>query len=456
MNRYQDINNYFAKYVNAYAETANKDRKYFTDSFLQKGVPPQSNELWRNFNWNKIIENTYTIKTQPDDFQLSDSVFSCDIQNIDTYMFTFMNGWYVHNNAPLTIFPNGIIIGSFRHATAQYASLIQHYMEQSKKQSHSGMFDMASALYQDGCFIYIPDNVKFTQPIQMVNVVNNSNNLFINMKNLVIVGKNASLSLIHCDDTIQSGHTLINTATELFVEDNAELVYFKLENEDKKTMLINDSTIYQGKKSRVCTFSNVFNGGVVHNSLYSHLLGEGADIDMNGLYLVDKQQNVVNCVSVNHHVENCTSHQLYNGIMDDDSQAGFVGHIYVAQDAQKTEAYQVNHNILLTDRATINTKPFLEIYADDVKCSHGATVGQLDEDAVFYMRSRGICEKNAKMLLMHAFAKEVVDKISIAPLVGYTENLVEKRLSGQTLFCAGCTKVCEQKPIHFEIKMPEL
>lgn len=456
MNQYTDINNYFAQYIAAFPQAQQGERKYFAQNFAHKGVPDRSNEMWRGFQWNTILNQQYEVQTTPDAYHIANSVFSCDIHDIDTYMFTFLNGWYVHNNAPLTIFPNGVIIGSMRAAMSSHASLIEHYIALSQAHTHSGMFDLASAMYQDGFFIYIPDNVKFTKPVQMVNVVNSTRNLFINMKNMVIVGKNASLKLIHCDDTVQNAHTLMNTATEIFVDDDAEVDYFKLENKDELSILINDSTIYQNHNTQVHTFTNVFNGGCIHNSLHSHLLGEGANVDMNGLYLVDKQQNITNCVSVMHHVSNCTSHQLYNGIMDDEAKAGFIGHIYVAPDAQKTEAYQINHNVLLTDNATITTKPFLEIYADDVKCSHGATVGQLDDQAVFYMRSRGICEKNAKMLLMHAFAKEVVDKISILPLVDYTENLVEKRLSGQTLFCAGCTKQCDNKAIHFEVKMPEL
>lgn len=451
----QEINKYFSKYITN-IDTNDTNRKYFAEQFAQNGVPDHNNEMWQRFPWENILANNYKVNQEPEKYRPVNEFFRCNIDNIEAHLFAFLNGWYVHNNVPLTIFPSGVIVGSFRHAIMAYPQLIQPYIQRCKNQTHSSMFDLASAIYQDGFFVYIPDNIDFKQVIQMVNIVNTQNNLFINMKNMVIVGKNASLKLIHCDDTIESGNTLINTATEIFLEDGARVDYYKLENKDAKSILINDSTIYQGTDTHVNTYTNVFNGGIIHNSLNSHLLGQGGNINLNGLYLVDKKQDVTNCLSVNHHVSNCHSEQLYNGIMDDEAHSQFLGHIYVAPDAQKTEAYQTNHNILFSEKATAYTKPFLEIYADDVKCSHGATIGQLNDEAIFYMRCRGICERNAKTLLLHAFTKEVVDKITIDSLIDYTENLVQRRLNGQNITCNNCTQNCENRSINFEVQMPEL
>jgi len=311
-------------------------------------------------------------------------------------------------------------------------------------------------LWKDGLFVYVPDNLHVAKPIQLVNLVKTQQDLFINPKNLIIVGKNASLKLIHCDDTLESSHSLINGTTDILVEENANLDYFKLENKDNKSVLINNLNVYQYAFSTVNTHTNTFNGGLVHNTISANLLEEHATISLNGLFLADKEQNVRNCLSINHYASNCTSRQLYNGILDDAAKAHFVGHIYVAPDAQKTEAYQLNHNILLTDEAEISTKPFLEIYADDVKCSHGATVGQLDDNAIFYLRSRGICEKNARTLLMHAFAQEVIGKINIDSLQSYIADLVEKRLTGQPIICTRCALHCENKPVEFKVNMPEV
>lgn len=180
--------------------------------------------------------------------------------------------------------------------------------------------------------------------------------------------------------------------------------------------MINSTVFRQAKDSRLSTHGTVLNGGLIRNDIYVDINGENCDSNIYGLYLVDKNQHVDNQIQVNHLKPNSTSNELFKGIIDDHARAVFNGHVHVHRDAQKTNAYQSNKNLLLTDKAIVNTKPFLEIYADDVKCSHGATVGQLDQDALFYIRSRGISYDNARLLLMYAFAAEVINKITIEPL----------------------------------------
>ena len=454
------INKYFSQFIDTQVESGSEAmdeiRRREAISFRENGIPCKNDEMWRHFPWEKITQNAYSIQQNAEPYLPVDSFFNCEAHNIDSYLFAFLNGFYIHKNAPLTVFPNGLIIGSLQAATLHYAELIADAMQKMKNEQYSAMHSLNQTLWKDGLFVYVPDNLQVGKPIQLVNLVKTQQDLFINPKNLIIVGKNASLKLIHCDDTLESKHSLINGTTDILVEENANLDYFKLENKDNQSVLMNHLNVYQYADSTVNTHTHTFNGGLVHNTISSYLLGEYAHISLNGLFLADKEQNVSNCLSINHYAGNCTSKQLYNGILDDAAKAHFIGHIYVAPDAQKTEAYQLNHNILLTDEAKISSKPFLEIYADDVKCSHGATVGQLDNDAVFYLRSRGICEKNARMLLMHAFAKEVVDKIKIDSLQQYVEDLVEKRLTGQPIACTQCTLCCDNKPIEFKVNIPEV
>jgi len=447
------VNQYFSRFIGNPKE---EDRRKEAEFFNKKGVPARDNEMWRDFSWEKIIDNNYTLQQQADDYQPVETFFNCAIQNIDSYMFTFLNGWYVHKNIPLTIFPNGVTIGSLKAAKDISNPLILPYLHDMEKTTHTGLYHLNGALWQDGFFIYIPDNVHLDRPIQMANLVKTHQNLFINTRNLVIVGKNASLKLIHCDDTLESKNTLINGVTEIIVDKNSHFDYFKFENKENNSVLLNNVQIYQYADTEVNTNTHTFNGGLVHNTIQCSLLQPHSSINFNGLYMADKNQNVTNCLRVNHLASNTTSRQLYNGMIDDAASARFVGHIFVAPDAQKTEANQLNRNILLTDESSIITKPFLEIYADDIKCSHGATVGQLDETAIFYLRSRGICEKNARILLMHAFAKEIIDKISISSLIDYTEELARKRLTGENISCSLCAVCCENKPIDFEINMPEV
>ncbi|MDR0605484.1 MAG: Fe-S cluster assembly protein SufD [Bacteroidales bacterium] len=459
-----EVNTYFIQLMDKYlpsvleADTSamKQNRMEAARCFKDKGVPLRSNEMWRHFKWEKIIQNTYNIQQQADAYRPVETFFNCAIRDIDAYMFTFLNGWYVHNAAPLTRFPNGVIIGSLRSAKEHCLSLIQPCLQDMDNDLYTGLYHLNTALWQDGFFIYVPDYIHFDKPVQIANIVKTQDDLFINMRNLVIVGKNASLKLIHCDDTLENNNTLINGVTRIIVKQDACFDYVKMENEDNNSVLLNNIHIYQYGHSTVNTNTNTFNGGLVHNTIECSLLEPYASGHFNGLYMADKSQNVTNCLQINHYSSHCTSEQLYNGMIDDMASARFIGHIFVAPDAQKTEAYQLNRNILLTDEASIETKPFLEIYADDVKCSHGSTVGQLDDNAIFYLRSRGICEKNARILLMHAFAKEILDKITIPPLLDHTEELVRKRLRGEAISCTQCSMQCDNKVIDFEIKLPEI
>jgi Fe-S cluster assembly protein SufD len=245
----------------------------------------------------------------------------------------------------------------------------------------------------------------------MVNLIDADKRIFTNTRNLVIVGRNASLKLVHCDDSLSAHGSFVNTVTEFFVEDGGKLDFYKLQNKDEEATVITNNFIKQGRDSHTRSNTITLNGGLIRNDTLVKMNGRGGESEVYGLYLVDRRQFVDNHVFVDHAVSDCTSRQLFKGIADDNAHAVFNGHILVRQDAQHTEAYQNNNNIQLTDTAAIDIHPFLEIYADDVKCSHGATVGQLDTDALFYMKQRGICDHTARMLLMYSFAREVINRI---------------------------------------------
>ena len=216
-----------------------------------------------------------------------------------------------------------------------------------------------------------------------------------------------------------------------------------MQNQHNNTVQVSNSFVYQERDSRVSTNVITLHGGSIRNNLVVSLDGEGCENNSFGLFLADQEQHVDNFTFVNHMKPNCVSNQLYKGILDDKATGAFNGKIHVWKDAQKTIAYQKNNNILLTDDAKMNSKPQLEIYADDVKCSHGATVGQLDQDALFYLRSRGIDEKESRLLLMYAFAHEVVSKITVPALQERTDDLIDKRLRGELSRCYDCKMKCE-------------
>ncbi len=456
-----DINHYFLQYLPLFDN--NKDLDFFSkqrneaaNKFRELGMYDKKSEIWRDVNWNNIIKSKkFIVQKRADEYQPIENYFQCSTQDINAEMFAFLNGWYIHHNAPLTIFPDGSIFGSLCEAIVRFPDLVAACLGKNKDY-FNGLTEFNLASWKDGFFAYIPDNVHVKRPIQIVYIVNANENILIQPRNVISVGNNASVKIVHCDDSIESKETLINTVTEIYVGKSAQCDYFKLENKDNQTTLINHLLIHQEESSVVNTNTTVFNGGLVHNTIAVNLTEPKAEINTNGLYLVDKKQEISNALYIKHNAPECVSNQLYKGIIDDSAKAHFIGHVYVEKDAVKTEARQTNRNILLTDEAKVTTKPFLEIYTDDVKCSHGSTVGQLDDNAMFYLRTRGICRQNARLLLMYAFAKEIVDKISIKALSERTERLVRKRLAGEMITCNSCVQHCDKKNITFEIDIPEL
>jgi Fe-S cluster assembly protein SufD len=434
-------------------------RKKSFDDFLELDFPTTKMESWRNTDMKKILNRDYHICFEPEMEEIDfDKVFRCEVPDLDTHIISLYNGWYIYRDHPMLKLPNGTLIGSFARALKEYPELVLKHFNKHAKSKLNGFNALNTAYAQDGIFIYVPDNAEAYKTIQMVNILNKEDNLFVQNRNLVILGKNSKLTLVHCDDSHNHKSSLSNSVTEFYLNEGANLNHYKLQNLNDDTSLINSSFFHQEKDSNLATFAISLNGGLIRNDIHVKLNGENSHADVFGLYLTDKDQHVDNQVYIDHAVPNCTSNELFKGILDDHATAVFNGHILVRRDAQHTNAFQTNRNILLTDKATVHTKPFLEIYADDVKCSHGATVGQIDDNALFYIKSRGISEYNAKLLLMYAFAADVINKITITPLKERIDDLVKKRLRGELAICDQCVLHCknQEKQYEFEIDMSKL
>ncbi len=428
--------------------------------FQQQGFPDRSLEGWRNTNLSKALERDYHLYFEPDFLNKADleKVFHCEVPHLNTLMLSQLNGWYVSKNGKLEKKEDGTIIGSLAEARRQYPELVEKYYGKHSLDQKNSLSALNTAFAQDGIFIFVPDNTKLEKPIQMVSIINKDENLFVHIRNLIIVGNNSEITLVHCDDSIDQQASFTNALTEVFAGENASIDHYKLQNKNNNSTLINSMFFYQEAWSKVSTNAITLNGGIIRNDTHVLLNGEGAESDVLGIYLVDNDQHVDNKVFIDHAKPNCSSNELFKGIVDDYASAVFNGHIHVRKDSQKTTAFQANKNILLTDKAKVNTKPFLEIYADDVKCSHGATVGQLDTDAMFYLKSRGISEENSRMLLMYAFAAEVINKISIEALKIRIDDMVKKRLRGELSICDQCVLHCSQKenPVSFDIDLSKI
>jgi Fe-S cluster assembly protein SufD len=302
---------------------------------------------------------------------------------------------------------------------------------------------MNTAYAKDGYFLYIPKNVNIEKPIQIINLLKSDTDTFVTQRNLVVIEPGAKVQLILCDHTLNLNKYLSNSVTEIFVGENAILEYYTIQNQHNNSTSINSLFIKQEKYSNVTTQTMSLHGGLIRNNQKIIIAGENAEANMYGMAFLDRTQHIDNATRVIHAKPHCQSNQVYKYVLDDKSTGAFSGRIHVARDAQKTNAFQRNNNILLTDTATMQTKPQLIIDADDVKCSHGATVGQIDEEALFYLRARGIDEDIARMMMMNAFAHEVVQQIKVEALRERIDELIEKRLKGEVSRCHDCDYNCE-------------
>lgn len=432
--------------------------KAFT-AFRSTGFPDSSQEKWRNTSIEDLWEDTYEhqIGLMKSDRNVEE-LFRCEVHNFDTEIVSLLNGWHVNNDGDLRTLADGVIIGSIQSAMKAYPALFEKHFCQICDENPNGFVSINTAMMQDGVFIYVPDGVVADKTIQIIKMIDRKEQVFVQTRNLIVLGKNSQLSLMHCDDSINQQSSLVNTVTEIFLDENASLELYKLQNLNDQSGLVNSTFVRQMANSNLKTNTLTFNCGLIRNNITVHLDGAGAHADVLGLYLMDKQQHIDNQIQINHNVAHCTSNELFKGILDEEASAVFNGYIYVARDAQKTNAYQNNNNILLKPTATINTMPFLEIYADDVKCSHGATIGQLDQEAMFYLRSRGIAADNARLLLMYAFAADIINHISIEPLRQRIDDMVKKRLRGELSVCDKCILHCgaPEKQYHFDIDLSKL
>lgn len=426
--------------------------------FEKLGFPNQKMENWRFTDISPLLEVDFTFdftnRSRP--FNIDD-LFTCHVYDLDTYTLTLLNGWFVYSEAPLKKLQNGTIIGSLAKAMEEYPQLISLHIGAAADVSKMPLAALNSAFIQDGLFVYVPDGVEVEKPIQLVSVVDSHQPIMLQPRHLLIAGKNSKVTLVHCDHTLTNNVSFSNTVMEIFGAENAQIDHYKVQNKGSQSALFTTTCVNLYRNAKFASKLITLNGNLTRNCLNVKLLEEHADADLNGLYLVDKTQHVDNQISIEHAAPNCTSNQLFKGILDDKSKAVFSGLIHVRKQAQQTRAYQNNKNLLLTDEAKANIQPRLEIYADDVKCSHGATVGQLDTEAMFYLRSRGIGIEEARKLMMLAFADEVVQKISIPPLRNKISKLVEKRLSGQLSICDQCLLHCaDQGTATFKIDQSKL
>lgn len=296
--------------------------------------------------------------------------------------------------------------------------------------------------YGDDMNIRVEKNQVVERPIQIQSVVDMEEKGLVELNCRIEVESGAKVQIIHCDDTVGGQRSLSNNRMEIHIGENAEVDYYKLQNMNNQSGLIQQTFVTMEAHSRLNMGSFTLNGGHICNHVEVRMKGEGCELRADGLYLLDHEQRCENYIFVEHASPHCTSNEMYKGILDDSARAAFNGHVLVKDGAVKTEAFQSNRNILLTDKAHVDSKPFLEIYNDDVKCSHGSTTGQLDAQAMFYLQTRGISSRTARTMLSYAFCDEVIRGIRIPQLREAVEDMVKKRLHGELTPCSECAIRC--------------
>ncbi|MBL4752136.1 MAG: Fe-S cluster assembly protein SufD [Flavobacteriales bacterium] len=314
-------------------------------------------------------------------------------------------------------------ISSLREAILANHPAIEQYLTKLAGTKNTGLTALNTAFFSNGIFIHIPDNTIVEEPIRLPNQTWNVDGGIIHPRNLIVVGKNSSVSIISQTNTASA---LINTVEEIHISENAELKHYVLQDTDISQ--VTSSFVVQKRDSRYTKVTTTLNGTFIRNNVNIHLEGTGCEANLYGYYHINNKNQVDNHTIVEHKEPDCVSNELYVGLLDDNASGIFNGRVWVHQDAQRTNAFQSNKNILLSDNATMNTKPELEIYADDVKCSHGATIGQVDQEALFYLRSRGIPENIAMSMLLQGFSVEVTDKIADAKFKHEVVEMILQKL----------------------------
>ena len=428
-------------------ESMNAVRDEAFEDFCRQGFPSKKVERYKYTDIQKLFAPDYGVNLSRLQIPVDPyEAFRCDVPNLSTSLYFVVNDMFYRDEKPKGHLPEGVIVGSMR----DYPELVAKYYSKLAKTNDDAVTALNTMLAQDGMLVYVPKNVKVDRAIQVINILKATPNnaqrqvpdLMVNRRVLIILEANAEIKMLFCDHAADDRNFLATQVIEAYVGDNASLDLYCLEETHAKNVRVSNVYIDQGRDSRVNHNVITLHNGTTRNKLDLTFSGEGAECQCYGCVIADKQQHVDNNTLITHKVPHCTSNELYKYVLNDKAVGAFAGRVLVEHGAQKTSSQMTNQNLTATKEARMYTQPMLEIYADDVKCAHGSTVGQLNDAALFYMRQRGISLDEAKLLLQNAFINEVIDHMQLEPLRDRLHYLVEKRFRGELNKCDGC-KLCK-------------
>ena len=428
-------------------ESMNVVRDKAFEDFRKQGFPTKKVERYKYTDIQKLFEPDYGVNLSRLQIPVDPyEAFRCDVPNLSTSLYFVVNDMFFHDDKPKGHLPEGVIIGSMR----DYPELVAKYYTKLAKTSEDAITALNTMLAQDGLLVYVPKNTKVDRAIQVINILKATPqnaqrvvpDLMVNRRVLIVLEESAEIKMLFCDHAADDRNFLATQVIEAYVGENASLDLYCMEETHNKNVRLSNVYIVQQANSRVNHNVITLHNGITRNKLDLTFSGEGAECQCYGCVIADKQQHVDNNTLIVHKVPHCTSQELYKYVLDDKATGAFAGRVLVEHGAQKTTSQMTNQNLTATKEARMYTQPMLEIYADDVKCAHGSTVGQLNDAALFYMRQRGISLQEAKVLLQNAFINEVIDHMQLEPLRDRLHYLVEKRFRGELNKCSGC-KLCK-------------
>lgn len=408
-----------------------QQRRRDLERFSKVGFPTQRDEDWRYTPLRPITSKAFSAVSESAlaGAPVIDSAVNLEsfkIPALDSYQIIFIDGQHDSSQSAAGLAQAGVTIETMSSVLENQPQSIEKLLGSVLTSYNHGFTSLNNAFYKDGVVIRLAENAQLDKPIELV-FLSQSEMMISQPRNLVVAEKNSKAQIIERYVSIGDSHTLTNSATEIILEQNAELDYHVVQTQSKSAYQVCGIWAKQAAGSRFSCRTITLGGALVRNDLRTELNGPKAHCDMFGVFNLTGKQHVDNHTTIAHNAEDCTSSELYKGVLDQRARGVFHGRIKVAPDAQKTDAQQTNNTLLLSPDAEIDTKPQLEIYADDVKCSHGATIGQIDESALFYLRSRGIDQTQARALLTYAFVHDVLNRINIEPLKQWLEqNLVDQ------------------------------
>ncbi|WP_347156843.1 Fe-S cluster assembly protein SufD [Pontibacter chitinilyticus] len=404
-------------------------RQEAIENFRKLGFPNTKVEDWKYTNLAPFLREDYAtnLKAPVGTPLAEEAIHAADIEDMDCYKLTLLNGKLQESASDLDL-PAFIAVRPM--AAAVQDPTFQKYFGKSTNTAKHHFAALNTALFSDGLYIEIAANAQLDKPLHLVHTYATDTNVLVQPRHLIVVHRNASLRLV---ETVVSAHTeekiFVNSHTEVALEENANMHHYMVQTAAPSLRLLQHTEVCQLRDSVYNNYTfSLPAAQLLRNNLHVNLADEHTESHLFGLYLAADHQLVDNHTFMNHQMPHCESNEIYKGVLLDNAVGVFNGKVFVQEDAQKTNAFQQNNNLLLSNKATINSKPQLEIYADDVKCSHGSTTGQLSQEAMFYLQSRGIGETTARAMLVSAFAYDVTEKIGIPALEAYINKVINQHI----------------------------